>query len=564
VSGDADILPAAGVVRDAIELRRLPWIRPLVPAYLGEFSSVAELFSGNPKDPAAWRSTIQRVTTAPRPRAAVASAVTRQLERRGAPEAARAAAASLATDATVAVVSGQQAGLFGGPLYTLLKAVTAIQLARQVKTNHGAPAVAVFWVDAEDHDWNEIRTANILDEELSLRPITVAAVDGAGTQPVAALTFDAGIDDAVAELDAALAPSEFKSETMSSIRRHFRPGAGVATAFAGFLDDLLGRHGLVVFESGDPALKPLVADVFAHEVERPGVTGQLARAAGEIMKRLGHEPQVEPTTDSVALFYTDASGRRPIKYRDGSFVIGDQTRPAAELLAEARANPERFSPNVLLRPLVQDRLFPTVCYVAGPSELAYQGQLAGVYREFRVEAPLLYPRATATLVDSAAAKFLEKSRIPVETLQGRDDAPLNRLLERLLPPSLERTFEDTDRQIAENARRLRTAVTPIDPTLSGAVDTTVERMRDTLKTLQGKIIQAAKRKDETLRRQFTRTRALTFPDGHPQATASSSPIASSKHCQSTRKNTTYSRSKESRYRSIALSSYQKNRAARGG
>ena len=516
MSGDSEILPAAGVVRDAIDLRRLPWIRPLVPAYLDDFGSVAAFFAGNPKDPAAWRTAIRRVTTAPRARAPLATVLTRQLERRRAPAAARAAAASLADESTVAVVSGQQAGLFGGPLYTLLKAVTAVQLARQVKTQHGAPAVAVFWVDAEDHDWNEIRTASILDEELSLRRVTVDQVEGAGARPVASLAFDTGINDALGELDAGLAASEFKSETMSALRRHFRPGAGVATAFAGWLDDLLGRHGLIVFESGDAGVKPLVADLFAHELEHPGRTAQLAREAGEAMAKLGHQPQVEPPADSVALFHTDASGRRPIKRRDKDFVVGDETRPAAELLAEVRTHPERFSPNVLLRPLVQDRLFPTICYVAGPSELAYQAQLGNVYREFGVEAPLLYPRATATLVDSGAARFLEKSRTPFESLQARDESALNRLLESLLPPSLERTFEETDRQIAESASRLKTAVVSLDPTLSGAVDTTLDRMRETLKTLQGKIIQATKRKDETLRRQFTRTRALAFPDGHPQ------------------------------------------------
>lgn len=519
MSGDSEILPAAGIVRDAIDLRRLPWIRPLVSAYLDDFASVAPLFAGNPKDPSAWRASISRATRAPRPRAAMATVLMRQLERRGAPDEARAAAAALAEDSTVAVVSGQQAGLFGGPLYTLLKAVTAVQLARRVTAEHGTRAVAVFWVDAEDHDWNEIRTAGILDEDLSFRHITVDHIEGAGTHPVASLTFDTGIEAALRELDTGLASSEFKTETMAAIRRHFRPGAGVATAFAGLLDDLLGRHGLVVFESGDPDTKPLVADLFARELEHPGRTGQLVREAAAVMAKLGHQPQVEPAADNVALFHTDASGRRPIKRRDGDFVVGDQLRPAADLLEEVRSHPERFSPNVVLRPVIQDRLFPTVCYVAGPSELAYQAQLAAVYREFDVEAPLLYPRGTATLVDSGAARFLEKSRTPLEALQPRDESALNRLLESLLPASLERTFEETDRQIADVATRLRAAVVSLDPTLSGAVDTTLDRMRDTLKTLQSKIIHATKRKDETLRRQFTRARALAFPGGQAQERA---------------------------------------------
>ncbi len=501
---------------DAIDLSRLPWIRPLVTAYLNDFASVSQLFSGNPQDPAAWRRAIARVHGAPRNRSAIADILVRQLERRNAPAEARAAASSLGDASTVAVLSGQQAGVFGGPLYTILKAVTAVQLARMVRAEHQTPTVALFWVDAEDHDWAEISRAGILDEELSLRHITVKPVDGAGTRPAAALTFDAGIEDALRELEAALPASEFKAEVMTAVRRRYCPGAGVATAFASFLDDLLGRHGLVVFESGDSAAKPLVASLFLHEVERPGVTARLAREAAATMTRLGHQPQVEPADDSVALFYVDANGRRPIKHRGSEFVIGDQVHPASDLQQEAKAHPERFSPSVVLRPVVQDRLFPTVCYVAGPSELAYQAQLGGVYREFGVEPPLLYPRVSATIVDSGAARFLEKSGVAFEALQAQDEGALNRLLESLLPPALEQTFDETERAVAEGAARLKAAVVSVDPTLSGAVETTADRIRETLKTLHGKIIQASKRKDETLRRQFHRTRALVFPGGHPQ------------------------------------------------
>ena len=504
------------LVIDAIDLRRLPWIRPLVAAYLNDFPSVSELFAGNPADPAVWSSTIARVSSAPRPRAAVAAALARQLEQRQAPVEARAAAAALAADRTVAVVTGQQAGIFGGPVYTLLKAITALQLARQVQARHSTPAVAVFWVDAEDHDWEEIRSARVLDEELALRHVRAADVDGAGTRPAGALHFDANVEHAIRDLESSLPSSEFKTDVLAAIRRRFCPGAGVATAFAGFLDDLLGRHGLVVFESSDPQVKPLVAELFKHELDNPGITGRLARGAAGVMSRLGHQPQVEPPEDGVALLYMDDQGRRPIKRRDNVFVIGDQEHRADDLRAEAAAHSERFSPSVLLRPLVQDRLFPTVCYVAGPSEIAYQAQLGGVYREFGVEPPLLYPRASATMVDSSGARFFEKSGVPLEALQPQDESALNRLLESQLPPAIEQTFEDTVRDVAARAAQLKTAIVTVDPTLSGAVDSTLDKIRDTLKTLQGKIVQASKRKDETLRRQFNKTRALTFPDGQPQ------------------------------------------------
>jgi len=171
---------------------------------------------------------------------------------------------------------------------------------------------------------------------------------------------------------------------------------------------------------------------------------------------------------------------------------------------------------VLLRPIVEETLFPTACYVGGPSELAYHAQLKGVYRAFGVEPPLLYSRASATLLDSACIRFLDRYQLPLEALQVRDDSALNKLLESELPPTIERALDEASKEITRLAEAIKPDVAAIDPTLSGAVDSTVSRMHDTLKTLHHKIVQASKRKDDTLRRQFTRARALAFPGGGPQ------------------------------------------------
>src|SRR5262249_46500182 len=152
VSSPSDAAAADAAVREAIDLRRLPWIRPLVDAYARDFNSVASLFTaGNPADPSAWQRTIERVRRTSRDRHQLRDVLTRQLPERGAPPAARTAAQSLGEASTVAIVTGQQAGIYGGPLYTLLKAVTTIQLARRVQAEQRAPVVPVFWVDADDH-----------------------------------------------------------------------------------------------------------------------------------------------------------------------------------------------------------------------------------------------------------------------------------------------------------------------------------------------------------------------------------------------------------------------------
>jgi bacillithiol biosynthesis cysteine-adding enzyme BshC len=504
-----------GTVRDAIDPRRFPWIRPLVSEYTRDFERVAALFAGNPADASAWKQTIDRVTRASRDRATVVAALTSQQTRRSAPTEAMDASSRLALRSSVAIVTGQQAGVFGGPLYTLFKAVTAIQLARQVRAAHGVEAVPVFWVDTEDHDWEEVRAARILDRDGSIADVVLPDMPGAGQHSVARIVLDGGVTAALDRLAGLLAPSEFTTDVLATLGRRYRPGAPAGAAFAGWLEDLLGRHGLVVFEADDPSLKPLVADIFAAELDsRP--TSRLAREAGRTMAGLGHAPQVEPADDAVAVFYLDGDGRRGIRARGDQYSVGDALRPAASLTKEALDHPERFSPNVLLRPIVQDRLFPTAAYVAGPAELAYQAQLLAVYREFGVEPPLLYSRTSATLLDGAAMRFLERSGLPLESLHGRDDAVLNKWLSSQLPAEIEQSIEETDRLVIERVNALKDAVASIDPTLTGAADTTRDKMRETLKTLHGKVVQAAKRKDDTLRRQFHRTRALAFPEGDPQ------------------------------------------------
>ena len=234
------------------------------------------------------------------------------------------------------------------------------------------------------------------------------------------------------------------------------------------------------------------------------------------MRALGHDPQVQPGDDSVALFYLGEGERHAIKRRDDGYALGDTVRPQEDVRKEAGERPERFSPNVLLRPVVQDRLFPTICYVAGPSELAYQAQLGAIYQDFGVEVPLLYPRANATLLDASAVRFLDKYDLPFEALQPHDESGLNRLLQSQLPPGIETAMQAAAEEIRTRLEVLKSALPVIDPTLVGAAETTLERMQETLKHLHNKIIQASKRKDDTLRRQFTRTQALAFPEGQPQ------------------------------------------------
>jgi bacillithiol biosynthesis cysteine-adding enzyme BshC len=503
--------------RIPVDVRRFSWIRRLAADYAYDFPRVAPFFAGDPAERRAWSAAIARTQGHRGRRSEIASVVAAQQERRQASPRAVEAAARLTDASTVAILTGQQAGLFGGPLFTLLKAMTALKLAGEIARDHQVPAVAVFWVEGEDHDWDEVRSCTVFDKELVPRTVGLPPRTG-DPAPVASVSLDGSITKVIDELAAVLPPTEFTSTLLDDLRGAYAPGHGMADGFARWLERLLGPRGLIVYDASDAASKPLAADVFSRELSTAGQTARLASTAGSDLVSRGYHAQVHVPEDNLALFRLDGA-RRAIRQQDGQLLVGDERYQASALRQEAIDHPSGFSPGVLLRPIVQDALFPTVCYVAGPNELAYLGQLRGVYEHFGVPMPLMYPRTSATLVDSATLRFLTKYQLPLEALQAHDDAALNALLATQIPPAVEQAFQSAAAAIDTEMMKLTQAVPAIDPTLEGTAKTTLGRMQHDLDTLHNKMIQAAKRRHETLRRQFAHARALTFPHGDAQERA---------------------------------------------
>lgn len=483
--------------------------------YTQHFDRLAHAFAGNPNTKDDWAAAIGRAQLFPRDRERLHALLAAQAGRYASPPAARANIDRLRDPRTVAIVTGQQAGVAGGPLYTLLKALTAIRLARDVEARHGVPTVPVFWIDAEDHDWPEVRSVAVLDQELALRTITLPDLEGAGDTPVGRLVLDEHAAAAVASLGDVLSPTGFTADLLQGLAEAYRPGRTMAEAFGHWLSQVLGTRGLVLYDASDVAAKPLAAEVFAREIAEPGTTVSLATRAGEALRAQGYHAQVTTHPDGLALFYLDG-GRHAMRFDAEGIRVDTRTVAPAAMADEARRHPERFSPNVLLRPLVQDTIFPTICYVAGPNELAYLGQLRDVYRHFGVPMPLVHGRQSATVLDAAALRFLARYGLPLEALQPQDEAGLNKLLEANLPAAVEDALQEAARAITEQMQRVMAAVPAIDPTLEGAARSTLGKMEHDWRTLHTKVIHAAKRRDETLRRQFMRARALAFPGGHPQ------------------------------------------------
>jgi bacillithiol biosynthesis cysteine-adding enzyme BshC len=492
----------------SVDIRRFPWVKKLAADYAFQFSALAPFFSGDPASPGSWKAAIANAQKHPRRRAELSALVAKQLERRDAPAAARAAAAQLADPATIAILTGQQAGLFGGPLFTLYKGLTAAKLAAHVSKENDAPAVAVFWVESEDHDWDEVASVSVLDNDLQRRTITLPSPPGAGHTSVCTIKIGGEINTALDELATVLPRTEFTDELLADLRRAYQPGASYSDAFARVLDRMLGDLGVIVFDCSDRRAKPLAREIFSREIAHPGRTWALAGEAGHRLTAAGYHTQVDGSSQNGAALFRIDGARTAIEAGD-----------VPALAQEARSRPETFSPNVLLRPIVEDAVFPTACYVSGPNELAYLAQLREVYEHFGVPMPLIYPRVSATILDSASARFLEKHQPPFEALQARDESALNRLLAASLPEAVDRSLKEAEESIEQKMAAIIESVPVIDPTLEGAAKSTLGKLRHDLSTLHGKVISAAKKRDETLRRQFFRAQAQAFPDGIAQERA---------------------------------------------
>ncbi len=498
----------------AIDINSFSWSSRLARIYCSDFTKLESFYAWDPSDPASLLRSCEARQTAKIDTTQISSVVFSQLKKRSAPTTALKNAEKLCDPRTVAVVTGQQAGLFGGPFFTLLKAITAISLSKKFEADNGIPTVPIFWIDSEDHDLEEVNKCSVLNKNLDLNRLELNC-QSTPEQPVSTVSVGDNISDVLNELWLTLPETEFSENLRASLSKCYKPSSGLAQAFADWLDLCLGDEGIVAFDSSDKSAKTLARAVFTNEIEHSGRTSKLATTAGTELSELGYHSQVVPSDQSTALFKIEQK-RELIRMAGNDFVVGGAKQTAATLNQKITDTPELFSPSVLLRPIVQDTLFPTIAYIAGPNELAYLGQLRKVYESFKVPMPVIYPRISATVIDRASEKFLSKNNLSLDSLEAQDDRLLNNLVRESIPSDLEEALNATEKDTQKNLLLVSQKIVAVDQTLAGATKTTISRIERDLQTLRTKIIQAAKRNDETLKRQLQRTRAQAFPNGEPQ------------------------------------------------
>ncbi len=501
-----------------LDLRQVPGTSALLRDYVHAFSRLGPFYAANPQDAEAYRAQATRLDSQAYARDEVCVALRAQAEWYGAPAEILQRIETLGGPRTLAVVTGQQTGLFGGPLFTLYKALTAVRLAERLQIDLGRPVVPLFWLASEDHDLAEVDHAHLPDRAGDLATVRHEAWGQPLGFMAANLRLGPGILDTLARARACLPETEFLAAWWSALSAAYAPGATLAEAFARWMTHLCGRLGLILVDGADPRLKPLAARILQQEMAEAPRASQTILETSQALAEAGYPAQIEARADGVNCFLLRDGGRHPLVREGGSFRLRDcgESIPVSELRRLAQEAPERLSPNVALRPIVQDTLFPTLAYVAGPGELAYFGQLKALYAAFRVPMPLIVPRASFTLLEPRVTQLLERFRLGLPDFSQESEQLASRIFRSQLPPDFEAAIASARTGVDEIFRGVGEIIATVDPTLRATVGQTAGHIKGHIEQLEKKAVQAVKRREAETRQQLHRVRQALMPGGKPQ------------------------------------------------
>ena len=421
----------------------------------------------------------------------------------------------LRSQGSVAVVTGQQTGLFTGPLYTLYKALSAVKLAACL-TARGTDAVPVFWMATEDHDWEEVQSAQVIACDGRLAEVSVAAGLHREGQPVGCVKLDDGVDETIRRLLDLVPSSEFVPELERIVRDSYWPGRTYGESFARMLAALTGEYGLVILDPTDAALKRLAAPLYSEAARLGEEIAAATDARSRELVEAGYHAQVHTSPDSFPLFLIgDGGARRALtRNREGRYLVKGTTRvwTVEELASLALDEPERLSPNVTLRAVVQDYLLPTITYFGGAAEIAYFAQTAESYRVLgRPATPILH-RASLTVVERRAGRTLERYGLRLEDFFGGLDPVIARVVEEHLGTEVAGALSETDATVARALDELQARLRDFDPTLADALDGGRRKIVHQLEGLRARFHRAQMQRDRAILRQLERAATALYPE----------------------------------------------------
>lgn len=502
-----------------INFSDIPGHQNLFLDYLYEFENVEKYFRYNFRDTNSFSSLFQKISESERAdKKSVVNAINQFYSAYKPSKKTKVNIELLGKDKTVAVVTGQQLGILGGPLYTFYKTITAIKLASSLKEKYDDyNFVPVFWLEGDDHDFEEVTELNLINQKNELQKFIYNdnKPEDFNRGNIGRLAFNEGIENFIQEVKSELRETEFSKNVFELFEDSYKSGNTFKKAFSNLIFNLFDEEGLIIFDPQQNEIKNLLKPIFKKELSNFEVhANEVVKISADLEEVYHSQVKVKP----INLFYSDNNGRYSIEPEDDLFRLKGKRQKFTliELLDEIENYPDKFSANVLLRPITQDYLLPTGFYVAGPSEISYFAQVMPLYNKFGISEPVIYPRSSVTILEKNIKGVLEKYELNIEDIFVEEKLLNNRVLNQVADIRIDDLLNEDEHQIAKAMDNIKEKLFGIDPTLKDLSDKTYQKIKQGLDTLKSKAENAQERKHDVALRQIKKASISLYPNNNLQ------------------------------------------------
>jgi bacillithiol biosynthesis cysteine-adding enzyme BshC len=415
----------------------------------------------------------------------------------------------------IAIVTGQQLGILGGPLYTFYKIITAIKLASHLSERYdNYYFIPIFWLEGDDHDFNEVSSINVLNDNNELLKIAYldeSAEEEQNRGSIGFLKFKEPINQFIQSFESQLKNSEFKNFLMETLKSFYKEEKTFKDSFKEQIFWLFDEYGLVIFDPQDSNIKNLLKPIFKKEITNfRNHTERLVNISANLEETYHAQVKIRP----VNLFYNYDEGRYLIEPIENEFRLKGKRKKFTfeELINLIDSEPENFSPNVLLRPICQDYLFPTGFYIGGPSEIAYFAQILPLYEFYNIDPAIIYPRSSATLLEKSISTILEKYGLTLTDTFTDPNKLKNAIITSVSDKNLEEIFKETKNRIDAVFDNLKEKLFELDKTMGDASSKYRLKVLGYIDELKVKATEAQKKRYEITLRQIDKASVNLFPN----------------------------------------------------
>jgi bacillithiol biosynthesis cysteine-adding enzyme BshC len=489
--------------------------------YLSDFSKVNPFYQHNFRDD--WQAVIQRRSRFETPHKEMTEILAVQNQQWGAPPETAENIRRLGKTKTLAVVTGQQTGILGGPLYTFYKTMTVLKISEKLRReNPDFDFVPVFWMEVNDSDFKEISAIQYLSKDNQLKRLAVKESESEALKPV----FARNVADSIREwrqlLEVDFFDTEFKEEILNTFLSPYSASHSYADAFAQLLHQFFGKYGLVIFNPANPAVSKLTKPLFAETLNSATEILKGLNERNSAIQDAGYDPQITFMGNQTLLFFNDEQLRRVrIDFDEkGQFLLKYpdkyETVEREKLLQNGSRMEISLSPNVALRPVIQDFLLPTVAYVAGPSEVAYFAQVETLYRRFDIPMPVIYPRHRLTIAEGKIEKNMRKFNLEYEEILPPPEDFMDTFVRRLADRKVYDVVHSAEQRISRGMEELKKHLAAFDPTLVNALKKTRGNIESSFRQLSSKIDRSVEQKNRVQVQQLEKILLSLYPENNYQ------------------------------------------------